>query len=127
MTKIQLSKETERYLANGLEVLKKAGKKGKYYEDGKYVKMAGHTLYSAMLLALDDVLQKTRKNRNTESEYRKFLAGKNKSILKDFNNAYFILHQSMGYDGVLSNIVIQDGIKTAKNVINWVIKQKNQN
>ena len=127
MTKIQLSKETERYLANGLEVLKKAGKKGKYYEDGKYVKMAGHTLYSAMLLALDDILPKTRKNRNTESEYRKFLAGENKSILKDFNNAYFILHQSMGYDGILSSVVIQDGIKSAKTVIDWVIKRKNQN
>ena len=108
MTKIQLTKETDRYLANGLDVLKKAGKKGKYYEDSKYVKMAGHTLYSAMLLALDDILPKTRKNRNTESEYRKFLAGKNKSVLKDFNNAYFILHQSMGYDGILSSVVIQD-------------------
>ncbi len=124
MTKLELTKETDRYLINGLDVLKKAEKSGKYYSDSKYVKMSGHTLYSAMLLALDEVMPKSRKGRNTEGEYRKFLAGKNKSVLKDFNNAYFILHQSMGYDGILSSVVIQDGVKSAKVVIKWILKMK---
>ena len=127
MTKIQLSKETERYLANGKDILKKAKKDGNFYTDAKYVKIAGHTLYSAMLIALDDVMPENKKGRNTEKEYRTFLGKSNKKILQHYNSAYDILHRFMGYDGTLNSRVIQEGIKSAKTVIDWVLKRKNQN
>ncbi|MCD4793388.1 MAG: DUF5618 family protein [Bacteroidales bacterium] len=127
MTLTQLSFETNRFLANGKEILKKAEKKGKFYTDPKYVKIAGHTLYSAMLVALDDIMPKNKKERNTEITYRKFLASKNKKILNHFNSAYSILHQGMGYDGILKYIVIKSGIEDAKTVINWVLKRKKIN
>ena len=44
MIYIELKNETNRYLANGKNILKKAKKKGKFYTDDKYVKIAGHTL-----------------------------------------------------------------------------------
>jgi len=123
MTRIELSNETDRYLQNGLEILQKANKKGKFYEDSKYVKISGHALYSAMLLALDDIMPYNKKG-NTEPEYRDFLQKKNKTVLKEFNNAYYVLHKSMGYDGILGYTVIQEGIKSAKAVIKWIIDSK---
>ena len=127
MTKIQLTQETDRYLANGKSILKKAKKDGKFYTDAKYIKIAGHTLYSAMLFALDDIMPDNKKGRNTEKEYRIFLTKKNKKTLQHFNSAYDILHRFMGYDGTLNSKVIQEGIKDARTVIDWVLKLKKQN
>ncbi|RLD73279.1 MAG: hypothetical protein DRJ10_18015 [Bacteroidetes bacterium] len=127
MTKIELSQETSHYLLNGKEILKKAKKDGKFYTDAKYVKIAGHTLYSAMLLALDDIMPSNKKGRNTEKEYRSFLAPINKKTLQHFNSAYDILHRFMGYDGTLKVSLIQGGIDDAKTVIDWVLKRKMQN
>jgi len=124
MTQVLLQNETERYLSNGRNILRKAKKQGKFYADSKYTKIAGHTFYSAMLLALDEVMPKNKKQRNTEAVYRKFLAEKNKKILQHFNNAYYVLHQGMGYDGIVSVKVINTGIDDAKEVINWCLKRK---
>ena len=121
MTKQLLQKETDRYLKNGKELLKKAEKRGKFYTDEKYIKLAGHAFYSGVLIALDEIMPKKAKN---EKEYRAFLANKNKTVLKHFKNAYDILHRSMGYDGILNYIVIREGIKSAETVITWVLKQK---
>ena len=125
MTQIQLVTETNRYLSNGKEILKKARKRGDFYQDSKYTKIAGHTLYSAMLLALDDIMPIAKKERNTVVEYRNFLTKKNKKTLNKFNSAYYILHQSMGYDGIVDYIVIKRGIENAKDVIKWAIESKN--
>jgi len=35
-------------------------------------------------------------------------------VLKEFNNAYYVLHKYMGYEG----------IKSAKAVIKWIIDSK---
>jgi len=44
----------KRYLDNAKEILReKALKDDGYYQDFKYVKMAGHTAYTGILLALD--------------------------------------------------------------------------
>ena len=125
MTRTELSFQASRYLANGKEILKKAEKKGKFYTDHKYVKMAGHTLYSAMLIALDDIMPKNK--RNTEVQYRSFLASKNKKILQHFNSAYYVLHQGMSYDGIVTYSIVQTGIEDAKTVIDWVLKRKKLN
>lgn len=50
-------KEAERYLLNAKQILsEKAGKDGNYYENPKYVKMAGNTAWSGVLVALDGAL-----------------------------------------------------------------------
>ena len=76
-----------------------------------------------MLIVLDNIMPQNRKGRNTEKEYRSFLSKENKKILQYFNSAYFILHQSMGYDGILRSSVINAGIKDANTIIDWVLKR----
>ena len=49
--------EAERYLQNARTLLsEKAGKEGNYYSDRKYVRMAGHTAWCGILIALEAVL-----------------------------------------------------------------------
>jgi len=50
-------REAERYLQNARQILsEKAEKDGDYYNDPKYVKMAGDTAWKGVLVALDAVL-----------------------------------------------------------------------
>jgi hypothetical protein len=50
-------KEAERYLNNARQILSdKADKEGNYYNDSKYVRMAGNTAWNGVLIALDAVL-----------------------------------------------------------------------
>ena len=50
--------EAERYLKKARAILsEKAGKDGGYYTDRKYVRMAGHTAWMGVLIALDAALQ----------------------------------------------------------------------
>jgi hypothetical protein len=47
-------REAERYLQNARQILsEKAEKDGNYYNDGKYVRMAGNTAWNGVLIALD--------------------------------------------------------------------------
>ena len=49
--------EAKRYLANAREILNDKGQKEDgLYQDIKYVKMAGHTAYAGVLVALDELL-----------------------------------------------------------------------
>jgi hypothetical protein len=49
--------EAKRYISNAKEILKeKAIKEDGFYKDRKYVKMAGHTAYAGVLVALDSIL-----------------------------------------------------------------------
>ena len=50
--------EAVRYIRNARQLLsEKTGKDGKYYTDRKYVKMAGHTAWCGVLVALDATLK----------------------------------------------------------------------
>ena len=57
--------EARRYLSNAKEILReKALKEDGFYKNRKYVKMAGHTAYSGVLVALDSVFgDKKRKKK----------------------------------------------------------------
>src|SRR5689334_21761477 len=95
--------EAKRYLENAREILKdKAQKKDGYFHDKKYVKMAGHTAYSGVLVALDGLF-KIRgietKGRKSSEWYQLQLAGIDKKILSCFASAYDTLHLALGYDG----------------------------
>ncbi|WAC09591.1 DUF5618 family protein [Dyadobacter pollutisoli] len=113
--------EAKRYLSNAKEILReKAVKENGVYKDRKYVKMAGHTAYAGVLVALDSVLgDKKKKTRKSVEWYQKELSGTDKKILSYFLAAYDTLHLSMSYDGNLSAAVSKGGLELAEKIIDW--------
>jgi hypothetical protein len=91
------------------------------YKSKKYVKMAGHTAYTGILLALDELLGEKKTTPAMSVEwYQKELSGLDKKITSDFVTAYQILHLDMGYGGTRSAQIAQLGVETAENILNWV-------
>lgn len=113
--------EAKRYLDNAKEILReKARKEDGYYQDKKYVKLAGHAAYTGVLVALDALFENKTKGRKDVDWYKERLAKMDRKALNAFNGAYDILHLSMSYDGVLVASVATDGLKEAETIINWV-------
>ena len=116
--------EAKRYLDNAKEILReKANKEDGYYLDTKYVKMAGHTAYVGVLVALDGLLGKKGKGRKDVDWYKQQLSGLDKRLLRSFVGAYDTLHLSMSYDGNPLASVAAAGLSEAETIINWVEKQ----
>lgn len=112
--------EARRYLNNAREILRdKARKDGNYYQDRKYVKLAGHAAYSGVLIALD-ILIGDKKGRKSAEWYVENLRKIDRKALDRFNVLYDVLHLSMAYDGVQSVNVSKEGLKEAEELINWV-------
>ncbi|MCE7071325.1 MULTISPECIES: DUF5618 family protein [Dyadobacter] len=113
--------EAKRYISNAKEILReKAIKENGVYKDRKYVKMAGHTAYAGVLVALDSVLgEKKTKTRKSVEWYQKELSTTDKKILSYFLAAYDTLHLSMSYDGNLSAGVSTEGLQLAEKIIDW--------
>ena len=113
--------EAHRYIDNAKQILKeKAHKEDGYYQDKKYVKMAGHTAYSAVLEALDGLFDLKKKGRKSVEWYQEELGKKDKKVLNAFNVVYNTLHLSMAYDGNLSVKICNEGLKEAEKIIHWV-------
>ena len=113
--------EAHRYIDNAKQILReKAIKEDKYYQDAKYVRMAGNTAYSGVLIALDEMLGAKRRGRKSVEWYKEELSKMDKKILTSFNIAYEALHLVMGYDGVLSAKIAAVGLEEAETIINWV-------
>ncbi|MCF2487278.1 DUF5618 family protein [Dyadobacter sp. CY347] len=113
--------EAKRYLDNAKEILKeKAKKEDGFYQDKKYVKLAGHAAYTGVLVALDSLLGKKTKGRKSVEWYQNELSKVDKKVLTTFNDAYDTLHLAMSYDGNRSADVSKTGIKLAESLINWV-------
>ena len=113
--------DAKRYVINAKDILKdKAKKEDGYYQDTKYVKMAGHTAYAGVLVALDGLLGKKTKGRKSVEWYQKELASLDRKILTTFKSAYDTLHLSMSYDGNPSADVAVAGLKQAEQIIHWV-------
>ena len=113
--------EAKRYVENARELLReKAHKEDGYYQDTKYVKMAGHTAYAGVLVALDGLLGKKGKGRKDVDWYKQHLAKLDKRMLNSFISAYDILHLSMSYDGIPNASVATAGLQEAETIINWV-------
>ena len=115
--------ESERYLNNARELLKKAGRENGYYKDVKYVRTACGTAYLASLLAADAFLAKygkkvsDKKGRRHADNYRELLTKMNKKVLNSFNSTYYVLHLSGYYDGVLDGKIIQRGFEALQELI----------
>ncbi len=113
--------EAHRYLENAKEILReKAQKEDGVYKDRKYVKMAGHTAYSGVLVALDGLFGIMKKGRKSVLWYQEELGKLDKKVLNNFNIVYDTLHLSMAYDGNLSVVISNEGLKQAEQIINWV-------
>ena len=113
--------EAHRYLDNAKEILRdKAQKEDGLYKDAKYVKMAGNTAYSGLLVALDGLFGIKRKGRKSVDWYQEELGKVDKKVLNTFNAAYNNLHLAMGYDGNLTVEVCSAGLKQAEQILHWV-------
>jgi len=113
--------EAHRYIDNAKEILKeKAKKQDGYYQDQKFVKMAGHTAYTGVLMALDGYFRGERKSRKSVDWYQEALAKEDKKILTTFNSAYHTLHLLMGYDGEQNVKIVKASLEEAEKIIQWV-------
>ncbi len=114
-------KEAYRYLNNAKDILStKAEKQDGFYQDKKYVRLAGHAAYMAVLVALDELLGKETKGRKSAKWYEEQLTKLDKKALNLFNYAYDTLHLAMAYDGNQDAGVSQAGLNTAERIISWV-------
>ncbi len=112
--------EARRYLNNAREILReKARKEGDFYQDRKYVRLAGHAAYSGVLVALDVLIGK-KKGRKSADWYVENLRKIDRKALDRFNALYDVLHLSMAYDGVLLASVSKEGLKAAEVLIDWI-------
>jgi len=119
--------EAERYLENARQILsEKAGKDGDYYNDSKYVRMAGNTAWNGVLIALDAVLgmRKNLKKRQRLDfkDYQVEIAKKDSKMPRTLLNAYSLLHLSLGYDGITDYKTVQSSLEKAKIILEWADK-----
>ncbi|RRB02673.1 DUF5618 family protein [Larkinella rosea] len=113
--------DAKRYIDNAREILReKARKEDRFYQDTKYVKLAGHAAYTGILVALDGFLGKKTKGRIDVDWYKSQLAKLDKKVLNTFVSAYDILHLSMAYDGNPNVNVAKEGLDNAETLIKWV-------
>jgi len=119
--------EAERYLQNARQILsEKAEKEGDYYNDSKYVKMAGNTAWNGVLVALDAVLpvrtNMKKGQRPDFKDYQNAIAKKDSKMVRPLLGAYESLHKTMGYDGNPRYKIVQDSLDQAKMIVTWAGK-----
>ena len=114
--------EARRHIDNAKGFLKNnARKQDGLFQDVKYVKIAGHTAYTGILLALNELLREKRKKTRKSAEwYQKELSSLDKKVTSNFATAYEILHLAMGYDGTKSAELAEIGLDKAEQIIKWV-------
>jgi hypothetical protein len=113
--------EARRYVANAKEVIKKAeyDTKSYRYQDKKYVRMAGNTLWNGCLVALDSILKVGNvKGRPSIEKYKEAAGKRDQKLVAYINDAYSSTHLSMGYDGILIKKNCDGGFDAANALIN---------
>lgn len=112
--------KAKRHIENAKDILsEKARKENGYYQDRKYVKMAGHLAYSGVLIALDAILGNKKKDRKSVDWYKEKLEILDQDILAPFLACYDTLHLAMNYDGNISSEVSVAGLEDAEKIIAW--------
>lgn len=120
--------EARRYVANARDALREHGKLNAEtgrYEDPKYVKAAGHYLWSGVLIALEAVFhveaekkkRKGKDNRVSVDDYTAAVSQRDQKLLGWITDGYQIMHLSMGYDGIQAKRVCKEGFLIANNII----------
>lgn len=96
-----------------------AGKDGNFYTDKKQVRMAGRTAWQGVIVGLNECLKIQEKS--GLKVYQKILS-QNPYFLEIFNNAYDTLCNALGSDGNLNVVIVDAGIREARELINWTDK-----
>lgn len=114
--------EARRYVENAKDLLKEHGDLDydtQLYQDRKYVRMAGNTLWDGVLLIIDAVFHVKRIGRMHPDviDYRDEVAKRDKKLLALFNTAYETIHVYMGYDGNQEKTVCVAGFRLANEII----------
>ena len=112
--------EARRYVANAEEIIQKAcyDSELKIYTDGKYIKIAGNTLWNGCLVALDAVLDvRTGKGRPSIEKYKEAAGQRDKKLLAAIVAGYNTMHLTMGYDGNKDKKVCDAGFEKANAII----------
>ena len=125
MVKKDPIEEARRCVANAEEVIKKAkyDPELKIYADGKYVKMAGNTLWNGCLIALDALFGLSkRKGRPDIRKYKEEAGKRDRKLLASIVGGYDTMHLSMGYDGNRDKRVCDAGFANANAIINHCAK-----
>ena len=104
----------------------KAEKDDDYYNNSKYVKMAGNTAWNGVLVTLNAVLQvraNLKKGQRPDfKDYQEAIAKKDNKMTLPLLWAYESLHKVMGYDGNPRLRIVQDSLDHAKIILDWVEK-----
>lgn len=112
--------EARRYVANAKEVIQKANydPELKIYTDGKYIKMAGNTLWNGCLIALDAALQiRQGKGRPSIDKYKEAAGKRDRKLLAAIVAGYDTMHLHMGYDGTKNKKTCDSGFEYANVII----------
>lgn len=93
--------------------------KRNFRRDKKYVRIAGNTLWSGCLIALEAVLQiRKGKGRPSIEKYREAAGKRDRTLLNFINAGYETMHLFMGYDGAKERNVCDAGFARANDIIN---------
>ena len=114
--------EARRYLDNAKEILRdKAVKEDNFYQDSKYVKLAGHAMWTGCMIALDHALgiKKQRGRRKDIDDYKAAAAKVDKKLLYYVESGYNIIYMGMGYDGEKKATIVDICIETMNYIIDW--------
>lgn len=112
--------EARRYVANAEMVIVNANYDPELniYTDGKYVKMAGDTLWKGCLIALDAALGiRKGKGRPSIEKYKEAAGKRDRKLLAAIVSGYDVMHLYMGYDGNKNKKVCDAGFDNAKAII----------
>ena len=107
-------------MSNAKEVIQKANYDStlKMYTDGKYVKMAGNTLWNGCLVALDAALGIYKgKGRPSIEKYEEAAGKRDRKLLAAIVTGYDTMHLYMGYDGTKNKKVCDAGFEKANAII----------
>ena len=91
-------KEAMRYIDNAREILKSAGKDGKYFDDVKYVQTACGTAYLGMLKALDFLFEIKYTTALNNKTFNRF------TIVKKINKATKVIAVKIAIVLLLANL-----------------------
>ena len=126
--------EAQRYVDNARKTLMENGEldtKLKRYNDRKYVKSAGHFLWTGMLVLLDTLFPvKTKQRPHPDiKDYKEAIAQRDLKLLALVNDGYATMHIAMGYDGNQQKSVCDTGFRLANEIIQICAKMlpKQQN
>ena len=112
--------EARRYVANAENVIQNANydPELKIYTDGKYIKMAGNTLWNGCLIALDALLKiRKGKGRPTIDKYKEAAGQRDRKLLAAIVAGYDTMHLHMGYDGTKNKKTCDSAFECANAII----------